>query len=144
MLKIAIPINPCCCERYFFALKTPSRLGSWTQSRKTDSMAWHYYIYLEILMWTETTFSSGLMHPSTGELCCNVFVLHVFCATFCAVFLRFCNGKLQALLRSINYSPAQSTALNQLMKRIPLNAVSRASTRVILHSTPCSVLCSPC
>jgi len=35
------------------------------------------------------------------------------------------------LLRSINYSPAQTTALNQLIKRIPWNAGSRASS-------PCS------
>jgi len=35
------------------------------------------------------------------------------------------------VLQSINYSPAQITALNQLIKRIPLNAESGASS-------PCS------
>jgi len=33
-----------------------------------------------------------------------------------------------ALLRSINYSLAQTTALNQLIKRIPWNAGSGASS----------------
>jgi len=48
-------------------------------------------------------------------------------ATFTATLVK----TMHILLRSINYSPAQITALNQFVKRVPLNAGSGASS-------PCS------
>jgi len=45
-------------------------------------------------------------------------------------------------LRSINYSPAQATSFNKLMKSIPLNAGSGASSPCSFARTPCSVLLS--
>ena len=47
----------------------------------------------------------------------------------------YCTFKGTPLLRSINYSPAQTTALNQLMKRIPLNAGYGAPFVKILYLT---------
>jgi len=48
------------------------------------------------------------------------------------------------LLRSINYSPAQTTALNQLIKSTPGMPGAEHRCPIGSLATSCSVLCSPC
>jgi len=50
MLKtlMAIPISSCCYERSFSSLGLKICLMNSTS--QTNSMAWHYYVYFEVLM----------------------------------------------------------------------------------------------
>ena len=70
----------------------------------------------------------------------NLLTLFVFENDFISKFRHFGAG----MLRSINYSPAQTTALNQLIKRIPRMTGAEHRCLVPLLTTTRSVLCSPC
>ena len=77
------------------------------------------YVKIEVFMWTETI-SSGLMDPGTGELCCNVFVLYMFCTVLCRILYVFAivNCKNDSVLVCIWIWSAQLTRLRTFIPDI--------------------------
>jgi len=87
-----------------FLLWDASQLGWGSQPRKTGSITWLHCIYIEVLMRTETTLPSGLVHRDAEELCCNVFVLQVVCTMFCAISgLHYVLCSISQVFSSANY-----------------------------------------
>jgi len=63
---LTIPVSSCCSECSFSALRCLTTwLRSATSQNRFNSLTSLHIQYIEVLMWTETTLWSGLMHPST-------------------------------------------------------------------------------